>query len=96
MKTNISNLFNILLLTILGLLLVNVNSSPDEQNSYKYVYEPLYEYSDNINQETFPAKRYIRFGKRGGDDIMHYGGHPTLARHKTYSIYDLLKEKHYN
>ncbi|KAK4472614.1 hypothetical protein MN116_003850 [Schistosoma mekongi] len=96
MKANISNLFNILLLTILGLLLINVNSSPDEQNPYKYLYEPLYEYNDYINQEILPTKRYIRFGKRSNEDIMHYAGTPTLARHKTYSIYDLLKEKHYN
>ncbi|CAH8453897.1 unnamed protein product [Schistosoma margrebowiei] len=68
-------------------LLLNMN------NPHKQFYDPIYEYSDYINQEIIPNKRYIRFGKRGADDVMRYGGIPTLTRHKTYSIYDLLKER---
>ncbi|VDP61989.1 unnamed protein product, partial [Schistosoma curassoni] len=59
---------------------------------HKQFYDPLYEYSDYINREIIPNKRYIRFGKRA-DDVMSYGGIPALTRHKTYSIYDLLKER---
>ncbi|CAH8450346.1 unnamed protein product [Schistosoma mattheei] len=93
MKTQLSELFIIMVLTILILSLVNVYSLSEEQNPHKQFYDPLYEYSDYINREIIPNKRYIRFGKRGADDAMSYGGIPALTRHKTYSIYDLLKER---
>ncbi|CAH8461051.1 unnamed protein product [Schistosoma rodhaini] len=93
MKTQLSEFFTILLLTILVLFVVDVYSLSEEQNSHKPFYDPLYEYNDYINQERTPNKRYIRFGKRGADDVMSYDGIPALARHKPYSLYDLLKER---
>ncbi|CAH8448362.1 unnamed protein product [Schistosoma turkestanicum] len=93
MRIQLLELFSLLMLTIMIVLMVDVHSFTEEQNSYEHLYEPLYEYRDYINQETIPNKRYIRFGKRGANYVMRYGDIPTLTRHKTHSFYDFSRER---